>query len=214
MKGLTTRQKEVLDYIGEYQRQRGFPPAVRDIARHFRLVSAAGVHKHIKALVRKGFVAKEDFLSRSLRVLGTEPEGGGAGRAATVEIPLLGYVAAGRPIEAIAQEHETVAVPADLLTQPGGNYVLKVKGDSMIEDAICDGDYVVMEPRETARNGEMVVALINGQEATLKRFYREADHIRLQPANPAMKPILFRDADLRLQGVVVGLYRRYAPVRN
>ena len=209
MKGLTSRQKEVLDYIGEFQRTRGFPPSVRDIARHFHLVSAAGVHKHIKALVRKGFLAKEDFLSRSLRVIGGQAENGGAARPPTVELPLLGYVAAGQPIEAIAQQHETVSVPADLLTLPEGNYVLKVKGDSMIEDCICDGDYVVMEPRETAHNGEMVVALLNGQEATLKRLYREGDHVRLQPANPAMQPILVRDPGLRIQGVVVGIWRRY-----
>jgi repressor LexA len=208
MKGLTQRQRQVLEYVGEYQRQRGFPPAVRDIARHFHLVSAAGVHKHIKALVRKGFLAKEDYISRSLRVIGGEPRNTRP-MAPFAELPLLGYVAAGQPIEALQQEHETVTVPAELLTVPRGNYVLRVKGNSMIDDCICDGDYVVMEPRETARDGEMVVALVNGQEATLKRFYREGDYIRLQPANPSMQPILIRNPELRVQGVVVGIWRHY-----
>ena len=206
MKGLTTRQKEVLEYIGQYQTQRGFPPAVRDIARHFNLVSAAGVHKHIKALVRKGFLAKENFLSRSIRVIGAH---GPADARQTVEIPLLGYVAAGQPIEAVTQDHETVSIPGDLLANPEGLYALRVKGESMIEDYVCDGDFVVMEPRDSATNGEMVVALINGQEATLKRFYREGDHVRLQPANPTMQPIVIRDAEVRIQGVVVALWRNF-----
>ena len=208
MKGLTRRQQEVLDYIASYHRQRGYSPAVRDIAKHFHLVSAAGVHKHIKALVKKGVLAKADYLSRSLRVLHAKPAPAPARESYTVELPLMGYVAAGQPIEAVQQGQETIAVPSDLLTIPNGNYLLKVRGESMIEEYICDGDYVVMEPRETADNGETVVALINGQEATLKRFYREADHIRLQPANPSMAPILIRDEDVRVQGVVVGIWRR------
>ncbi len=206
MKVLTRRQQEVLDYIASYLQERGYSPAVRDIAKHFHLVSAAGVHKHIKALVKKGVLAKEDYLSRSLRVLRPKPAPARAG--STVELPLMGYVAAGQPIEAVQQGQETIAVPSGLLTKTDGNYLLKVRGESMIEEFICDGDYVVMEPRETADNGETVVALINGQEATLKRFYREADHIRLQPANPSMAPILIRDEDVRVQGVVVGIWRR------
>lgn len=206
MKVLTRRQQEVLDYIASYHQERGYSPAVRDIAKHFHLVSAAGVHKHIKALVKKGVLAKEDYLSRSLRVL--RPKSAPAA-GDTVELPLMGYVAAGQPIEAVQQGQETIAVPSGLLTKTHGNYLLKVRGESMIEEFICDGDYVVMEPRETANNGETVVALINGQEATLKRFYREADHIRLQPANPSMAPILIRDEDVRVQGVVVGIWRRY-----
>ena len=206
MKVLTRRQQEVLDYIASYLQERGYSPAVRDIAKHFHLVSAAGVHKHIKALVKKGVLAKEDYLSRSLRVLRPKPA---LAPGDTVELPLMGYVAAGQPIEAVQQGQETIAVPSGLLTKTHGNYLLKVRGGSMIEEFICDGDYVVMEPRETADNGETVVALINGQEATLKRFYREADHIRLQPANPSMAPILIRDEDVRVQGVVVGIWRRY-----
>ena len=125
------------------------------------------------------------------------------------ELPLAGYVAAGQPIEAVEQGGEYVTVPAALLSRPTGNYVLKVRGDSMIEECIADGDYVIMEPRESAENGEMVVALINGQEATLKRIYREAGRVRLQPSNAAMDPIFISDQDVRVQGIVVGIWRRY-----
>jgi repressor LexA len=208
MRGLTQRQKEVLEFIGEFQRNRGFPPAVRDIAKHFHLVSAAGVHKHIKALVRKGFLAKEDFLSRSLRVLGAQP-GFGSGSPSAVELPLLGYVAAGHPIESVAQTQEFVSVPRDLVTQSASSYVLKVRGDSMIEDFICDGDYVVLESRQSARDGETVVALLHGQEATLKRIYREDGNVRLQPANASLQPILVPGPDVQIQGVVVAILRRF-----
>ena len=208
MRGLTHRQKEVLEYIGEFQRNRGFAPAVRDIAKHFQLVSAAGVHKHIKALVRKGFLAKDDFLSRSLRVLRGEPPAESRGTA-PFELPLLGYVAAGRPIEAVAQNQEFISVPRDLVPSGSDNYVLRVRGDSMIGDFICDGDYVVMESRDTARDGETVVALIRGQEATLKRLYRENGTVRLQPANPTVDPIVVPGDDVEIQGVVVAILRRF-----
>ena len=208
MRGLTQRQKEVLEYIGEFQRNRGFPPSVRDIAKHFQLVSAAGVHKHIKALVRKGFLAKDDFLSRSLRVIGAESSTQSSG-APSIELPLLGYVAAGRPIEAVAQNQEFISVPRNLVTPGRNNYVLRVRGDSMIGDFICDGDYVVMESRNTARDGETVVALIRGQEATLKRLYQENGSVRLQPANPSMNPIIVPGEDIQIQGVVVAILRSF-----
>jgi len=208
MRGLTQRQREVLDYIGEFQRNRGFPPAVRDIAKHFHLVSAAGVHKHIKALVRKGFLAKENFLSRSLRVLGAEPERESR-PGASFDLPLLGYVSAGRPIESVAQNQEFISVPRDLVQAGRDNYVLRVRGDSMIGDYICDGDYVVMESRSTAQDGETVVALIRGQEATLKRLYRENGIVRLQPANTTVDPIVVPGDDVQIQGVVVAIWRRF-----
>jgi repressor LexA len=208
MKGLTQRQKEVLEYIGEFQHNRGFPPAVRDIAKHFQLVSAAGVHKHIKALVRKGFLAKDDFLSRSLRVLRGAAPADTPGNS-PYELPLLGYVAAGRPIEAITQNQEFISVPRDFVSPGRKNYVLRVRGDSMIGDFICDGDYVVMESRDTARDGETVVALIRGQEATLKRFYHENGTVRLQPANPSVDPIVVPGEDVQIQGVVVAIWRRF-----
>ena len=208
MKGLTQRQQDVLSYIGEYVEEKGFPPAVRDIAKRFNLASAAGVHKHIKALVRKGYLSKEEYISRSLRVIRPKIPAQNTREMQFAELPLVGHVAAGRPIEAVAQGGEYVTVPAALLSRSTGNYVLKVRGDSMIEECIADGDYVIMEPRESAENGEMVVALINGQEATLKRIYREAGRVRLQPSNAAMDPIFISDQDVRVQGIVVGIWRR------
>ena len=209
MKELTRRQREVLDFIEDYLESKGYPPSVRDIAARFNLVSAAGVHKHIKALVKKNYLSKADFLSRSIRILKPR-RGGRAGRPMEpVELPLAGFVAAGQPIEAIQQNQETLAVPGSLVAGGQANYALQVRGESMIDDGILDGDYVIMEPRQEAHNGEMVVALINNQEATLKRFYRENGHVRLQPANPAVMPIIIRDGDVRIQGVVVGIWRRY-----
>ncbi|MDH4224167.1 MAG: transcriptional repressor LexA [Deltaproteobacteria bacterium] len=206
MKNMTRRQAEILAYIEEYITKKKYPPTVREIANRFKLASAAGVHKHIKALVKKNFLFKEDFISRSISLAKKEDS---PHQPDPMEMPLLGYVAAGKPIEAISEAHETILVPSNLASKKGQNYVLRVKGDSMIDEFIRDGDYVIMEPRETAENGEMVVALINGREATLKRFYRETDHIRLQPSNPEMQPILIHQGEVRIQGIVVGIWRVY-----
>ena len=207
MMELTRRQREVLDYIEQYLNDKGYPPSVRDIASQFGLVSAAGVHKHIKALVRKGYLSKDDFLSRSLKVL--RPRALTGTLESTVELPLAGYVAAGQPIEAIQQTQDSLSVPLSVAGGGEGNYALCVRGESMKDDGILDGDYVIMEPRQEAHNGEMIVALINNQEATLKRFYRENDRVRLQPANAAVAPIYVDGGDLKIQGVVVGIWRRY-----
>lgn len=210
MKELTKRQKEVLDIIEHAVRSKGYPPSMREITAQLNLASAAGIHKHIKALVRKGYLSKENYLSRSLRIVRDGGDGAAAAPADLVELPLVGYVAAGLPIEAIEQRNETLTVPVALLRGAGAkHFVLRVRGDSMVEESILDGDYVIVESRETARNGEVVVALVHGQEATLKRFYRENGHIRLQPANAAMAPILVPGQDVRVQGVVVGIWRRY-----
>ena len=208
MKALTYRQKEVLNFIEEYTESNGFPPSVRDIARRFNLVSAAGVHKHIKSLVKKNYLSKQDLLSRSLRVVKRDesrPQPVGAMR----ELRVMGLVAAGQPIEAIEQNQETLAVPVSEAGGSANRFLLRVKGDSMNDDGILDGDYVIMEERKEARNGETVVALINGAEATLKRYFRENGRIRLQPANPNMSPLIFSAGDLQIQGIVVGVWRRY-----
>lgn len=209
MKELTRRQKGVLEFIEEYVESKGFPPSVRDIATRFGLISAAGVHKHIKALVKKGYLTKDDFLSRSLRVVRSLRPPAAETSGPVVDLPLAGYVAAGQPIEAIEQTQETITLSLSQVGKPEGKYVLRVRGESMIDDGILDGDFVIMDARQDARNGEMVVALINGQEATLKRFYREKGRIRLQPANPAVEPIIVKGQDVRVQGVVVGLWRPY-----
>jgi repressor LexA len=211
MKELTKRQKEVLDIIERTVRTKGYPPSMREITSVMGLASAAGIHKHIKALVRKGYLAKEDYLSRSLRVVRPEGVGRKPPGPELVELPLVGYVAAGQPIEAIEQRQETLVVPASLTGggARGKPFVLRVRGNSMVEEGILDGDYVIVEPRESARDGEVVVALLRGQEATLKRFYRENGTVRLQPANAAMAPIIVPGADVQLQGVVVGIWRRF-----
>jgi repressor LexA len=198
---LTPKQKEILDFIRAYRQKRGLSPTQREICEEFGYSSFGTLQKHIKLLLEKGVLVRDWNKRRSL-VLAEENKPAGA-----VELPLAGRIAAGQPIEP-EPEGETVAVP-DVLTRKGQNYVLRVNGSSMIDDGIHDGDFVVVNRREKASNGEMVAALLNG-EATLKRFYREADgRIRLQPANERMSPIWVAEGDLKVQGVVVGLMRKY-----
>ncbi|MFI5119632.1 MAG: transcriptional repressor LexA [Thermoanaerobaculia bacterium] len=198
---LTPKQKEILDFIRTYRQKRGLSPTQREICEEFGYSSFGTLQKHIRLLLEKGVLVRDWNKRRSL-VLAEEEKPAGA-----VEIPLAGRIAAGQPIEP-EPEGETVAVP-DVLTRKGQNYVLRVNGSSMIDDGIHDGDFVVVNKREKASNGEMVAALLNG-EATLKRFYREADgRIRLQPANERMSPIWVAEGDLKVQGVVVGLMRKY-----
>lgn len=198
---LTKRQKQILDYIELFIEENGYSPSFEEIADHFGFSSLATVHEHLSNLEAKGYLRKNYNKSRSLELVSAEG-------ALAVELPLLGAVAAGLPIEAVEQR-ETLAIPHDML-RGGSNYVLRVKGDSMIEEQIRDGDYIVVNSRQTAENGEMVVALIGGESATVKTFYRERDgRIRLQPANAAMKPMYFPAEDVTIQGVVVAVIRKY-----
>jgi repressor LexA len=198
---LTKRQREILDYLQDFIHQHGYAPSLEEIGRRFGLSSLATVHKHLTNLQEKGFIKRAWNRSRSVEMIPTNANG------RSVELPLLGYVAAGLPIEAIATS-ETIAVPEDLVGRRD-TYVLRVKGNSMIDEQICDGDLVIVEDRKTAQNGEMVVALLSGSDVTLKKLYRENGRVRLQPANPAMQPI-FADADqVQIQGVVVGVMRKY-----
>jgi repressor LexA len=198
---LTKRQREILDYLNDFIQQHGYAPSLEEIGRRFGLSSLATVHKHLTNLQEKGFIKRAWNRSRSVELI--------PARVGTrsVEVPLLGYVAAGAPIEAIAGA-ETVNVPEDLVGKHD-TYVLRVKGDSMIDEQIRDGDYVIVEDRKTAENGEMVIALVGGADVTLKKFYREHGRIRLQPANPAMQPMLFDPEQIQVQGVVIGVMRRY-----
>jgi repressor LexA len=198
---LTKRQREILDYLQEFIQQHGYAPSLEEIGRRFSLSSLATVHKHLTNLQDKGFIRRSWNRSRSVELLSSR-----AGQRA-VELPMLGFVAAGSPIEAVASA-ETIAVPEGLIGRRD-SYVLRVKGDSMIDEQIRDGDWVVVEDRKTAENGEMVIALLHGSDVTLKKFYRENGHIRLQPANPAMQPILVDPMHVQVQGVVVGVMRRY-----
>jgi repressor LexA len=198
---LTKRQREILDYLQDFIQQHGYAPSLEEIGRRFGLSSLATVHKHLTNLQEKGFIKRAWNRSRSVEMIPTNTNG------RSVELPLLGYVAAGLPIEAIPSA-ETIAVPEDMVGRRD-TYVLRVKGNSMIDEQICDGDLVIVEDRKTAQNGETVVALLGGSDVTLKKLYRENGRIRLQPANPTMQPI-FADADqVQIQGVVVGVMRKY-----
>lgn len=201
MQPLTRRQREILDYLAEFIEHHGYSPSLEEIGRRFGLSSLATVHKHLGNLQEKGFIKRAWNRSRSVELVPT----GAGGRA--VEIPLQGYVAAGDPIEAVVSP-ETVAVPDDFVGARA-TYALRVRGRSMIDEQIRDGDLVIVEDRKTAENGEMVIALLDGSEVTLKTFHRERGRIRLQPANPALEPLVV-DADrVQVQGVVIGLMRRY-----
>jgi repressor LexA len=198
---LTKRQREILDYLNEFIQDHGYAPSLEEIGRRFGLSSLATVHKHLTNLQEKGFIKRSWNRSRSVELVPTRT----GGRA--LELPLLGYVAAGAPIEAIVGS-ETIAVPEDLAGKRD-TYVLRVKGDSMIDEQIRDGDFVIVEDRKTAENGEMVIALVGGSDVTLKKFYRETTRIRLQPANPAMQPLILEPGQVQVQGVVVGVMRKY-----
>ncbi|VAX16197.1 SOS-response repressor and protease LexA [hydrothermal vent metagenome] len=197
---LTKRQKLIYDFIVTFIDQNGYAPSIVEIGEHFGLSSPATIHKHLTNLEAKGLITRQKNLSRALE-LTDENRGGGA------EVPLLGLIAAGRPVEAYTTE-ETVSIPEDMLGRKK-TYVLKVTGQSMIEEHIQDGDYVVIEERNHADNGETVVALINNENATLKKYYRENERIRLQPANSSMDPIYVPEEDITIQGVVIGLLRKF-----
>ena len=201
MQPLTKRQREILDYLTDFIQEHGYAPSLEEIGRRFGLSSLATVHKHLTNLQDKGFIKRAWNRSRSVELVPARL----GGRA--MELPLLGYVAAGQPIEAVAGA-ETIAVPEDLVGKRD-TYVLRVRGDSMIDEQIRDGDFVIVEDRKTAENGEMVIALLSGSDVTLKKFYRENGQVRLQPANATMQPIILRDGHVQVQGVVVGVMRRY-----
>jgi len=198
---LTRRQKQILDYVTRHIEKKGYAPTIEEIGDHFGLSSLATVHKHLTNLQQKGMIRRESNRSRALELVETTVQ------VHAVELPLLGRVAAGSPIEAI-QSTETIWVPEDMIGR-GRTYVLQVKGQSMIEEQIRDGDYVIVEDRQEAEDGEMVIALLHGDSATLKKLYREGDRVRLQPANAAMDPIYARAEDVRVQGVVIGVLRKY-----
>lgn len=197
---LTPKQLRVLTFIRDYMHTRGYAPTMQELADEFG-VSKVTVFEHIVALQKKGYLRRTRHKARSLRLSAdiAFPD------EKSTCLPLAGTIAAGQPIAAI--EDREVLDLEEVFVSPHERFVLKVRGDSMIEDNICDGDYVVVEKRDSARSGEMVVALLEDGEATLKRFYREKRGIRLQPANPAYKPLFVKD--LRIQGVVVGVVRRY-----
>jgi len=200
---LTPRQVDVLVAIRDYRHLHGYSPTMQELADQLG-TSKVTIFEHVGALEKKRVLRRDRHKARSLEIVGDEKlpdENRGT------KLPLLGSIAAGSPIEAVENREELDL--EQLFSSRNGVYVLRVRGESMIEDHLCDGDYVVIERRETARNGEQVVALLDNGEATLKRFYREGNKIRLQPANRSMEPRIV-DADrCRVQGVVIGVLRSY-----
>ena len=232
---LTDRQQQILDFIGESINARGFPPTLREIGEHFGIKSTNGVNDHLKALEKKGYLRREDLKSRAMRPIeqaGRSPsmsnvvsladrrrpignavpfeDLSGDGEPDLCEIPILGRVAAGQPILAVENVSDTVKIDRVLVGGHREVFGLRIVGESMIDDGIFDGDYVFVKKTPSARPGEIVVAMIEG-EATVKRYYPEGDRIRFQPANSNMQPIIVRKSDFRsvdIIGIVVGVYRK------
>ncbi len=202
---ITKRQRQVYDYISEFVQKHGYSPSFEEIGKGLRLSSLATVHKHVSNLEKKGLLKRDYNRSRSIDVLpirsrarAPQPEG--------ISLPLMGRIAAGQPIEAI-ETPESISLSD--ITRSKEVFCLQVTGRSMQDEHIVDGDYVLVEKTSTARNGEIVVALVEGTEATLKRFYKEGDKIRLQPSNAEMAPIMVPAHSVRVQGRVIGVLRKY-----
>ena len=198
---LTRRQREVLDVIEGFIETNGYSPSLEEIGGSLGLSSVATVHKHVTHLVEKGLVRRVWNQNRSIDLVRDT-----SGKA--LELPLIGTIAAGLPLEAVPTT-ETITVPADMVSGRGRTFVLRIQGESMIGEQIREGDYVIIEERALARDGETVVALVDGTDATLKRFYREGSTVRLQPSHPTMPPIVVPAERVQIQGVVVGLIRKY-----
>ena len=197
---LTKRQQEIVDFIKRYSARYGYPPTVRDIGKAIGLTSSSTVHAHLANLEKIGLLRRDPSKPRAIELLMDK-----AKRAVTGGLPVVGHVAAGEPILAEENIEEYVQIPP-LAGGDEGEYVLAVRGDSMIDVGIHDGDHVVVRTQETAKDGEIVVALVDGSEATVKRFFKESDHVRLQPENAALEPI--RSTEVTILGRVVGVLRR------
>ena len=199
---VTAKQKRVYDFIRRYMESNEEPPTIAEIGRNFQMSSSASVHAILTALEREGLIKRTPHVSRGIQLVEQSNNNGDK------EVPLLGTVAAGQPIEAILS-HDTVSVPKSMQTRDR-TFALRVRGDSMIEENIQDGDIIIVVSQKIAENGQVVVALIDGNYATVKKFYREPDFIRLEPANPQFKPIFIKTPErIQIQGVVKGLIRKY-----
>ncbi|MBI3495463.1 transcriptional repressor LexA, partial [Candidatus Berkelbacteria bacterium] len=191
---ITPRQKQVLDYIKSYKSKNDYAPSLEEIKKHLGIASVSTAHHHVAALKESGYLRKEENHPRGIDVYENEQ---------MIQVPLLGRIAAGQPIEAI-QDKEIIAVPKSKIPSLSEVYALRVVGSSMIDENINDGDVVLVRQQETAENGQKIVALIDNNEATLKKFYKEKGHIRLQPANKNVQPLIFRnERDVSIQGVVL-----------
>jgi repressor LexA len=203
MQTLTKKQKMVLDYIRKFIGEFGHAPSYEEVARGIGRSSASTIHAHIENLKAKGYLTKKWNANRSIDLTLS-----GEQAAQVVELPLEGRIVAGIPLEAVRYT-ETISLPSDMLGRHSA-FVLQVKGDSMQDDHVLDGDYVIVEKRPNVKNGDMVVALVRNSEATLKRFRRDGPKIRLEPANPAYPVMIYDEQDISIQGVVVGILRKYS----
>lgn len=201
MDPLTKRQKEILDYIRKFIDENGYAPSFREIAHYFEFSSTGTVAEYMGILEEKGYLTREAMEARAIQLTPSFDDG-----TETFTIPLEGVIDAGRPIEAI-RTRETIDIPRDMMGKK--TFALRVRGDSMIEDGIFDGDYIIIEQTSSAKNGDIVVALVDNQNATLKRFYNEKDSVRLQPANSSMKPMRFTKNRVTIQGKVRGVIRKF-----
>lgn len=203
---LYRKQKEIISFLKEYIDKYSYSPTLGEIAEAIGVSSLATVHEHLGALVKKGVIKRFDGAVRGIEVLDAKLSNVLQG----IELPILGFIAAGQPIMSYTDPDATIKISPTMISGSRRSYVLQVKGDSMIEDGILDGDYVIIEEQNTARNGDIVVALLDNGLATLKRFFRELYRIRLEPANSAMSPIYVDDPDsLRIQGKCTGVIRRF-----
>ena len=204
---VTAKQKRIFEFIRRYIESNQEAPTIAEIGRQFQMRSSASVHAVLTALEREGLIKRIPNVSRGIQIV-EQKEGEGGGGGGDNDIPLLGTVAAGQPIEAILS-HDTISVPKDMQGH-GRTFALRVRGESMIDENIQDGDIIIVTSQKTAENGQMVVALIDGNYATVKKFYREPEFIRLEPANPQFKPIFIKTPErIQIQGVVRGLIRKY-----
>ena len=200
-KGLTKRQREILAYVMDSMQERGYPPSVREIGAALGLTSSSTVHSHLAALEKKGFIHRDPSKPRAIEIL---KDGASQPPKRVVHVPVLGRIAAGQPIFAEENIEDVFPLPRDFVREDAA-FILRVRGDSMIDAGIHDGDYLVVRQQATANNGEIVAAML-GDEATVKRYYRERDHIRLQPENSTMSPIIARD--VTVLGKAIALIRR------
>lgn len=208
---LYNRQRQILDFVNQYIQSNGYSPTLSEIAQALGVRSLATVHEHLEAMEKKGIIRRFEGSVRGIEILDKSAAKRASGDVA-VELPVLGFIAAGQPIEPYTDPNATFGVPPTMVTANKRCFVLQVKGDSMIEAGIYDRDYVVIEQTEAANNGDVVVALLDNGFATLKRFFKEATRIRLEPANSTMSPIFVTGDKVRIQGRCVGVIRKFGLV--
>ena len=204
---LYRKEREVLEFLAQFQKTHGYSPTLSEISQATGHKSNSTVHTLIRTLVEKGYVQKVDGNTRVLKIIDEKAAAGLTGQLPSIELPLMGFIAAGKPLEPHTDPNATFQISASMISGKKTAYILQVKGDSMIEEGILDGDYVVIEKTEEANNGDIVVALVDDSLATLKKFYKEGDKVVLKPANSEMSPIY--PNSLKIQGIAVGIVRRF-----